>query len=53
VTVDDGDEAAILSQKFIPKIPILILTLFVMLVGVRSASAMDQASSDNVQAAIL
>ena len=40
------------SQKFIPKIPILILTLFVMMIGVRRASAMDQASSENVQAAM-
>jgi YfiR/HmsC-like len=39
-------------QKFIPKLPIVILTLFVMLVGVLPAHAMDQASIDNVQAAM-
>jgi hypothetical protein len=38
------------SQKFIPSIPIVILTLFVMLIGVRSAPAM--ASIDDVQAAM-
>ena len=40
------------SQKFIAKKPILVLTLFVMLAGVRGASAMDQASIDNVQSAM-
>jgi hypothetical protein len=40
------------SQKFIAKTSILILTLFVMLVGAGRASAMDQASIDNVQAAM-
>jgi hypothetical protein len=40
------------SQGFIAKTPILIATLFVMLVGVGRASAMDQASIDNVQAAM-
>jgi hypothetical protein len=39
-------------QKFIPKIPIVILTISVMLVGVRPAPAIAQASIDNVQAAI-
>jgi hypothetical protein len=39
-------------QKFIAKTSILILTLFVMLVGVRRASAMDRASIDDVQAAM-
>jgi len=39
-------------RKFIPNISIVILTLFVMLVGVRSAHAMDRASIDAVQAAI-
>jgi hypothetical protein len=40
------------TQKFITNIPIVILTLFVMLVGVRPAHAMDQASIDDVQAAM-
>jgi hypothetical protein len=40
------------SQRFIAKTSILILTFFVMLVGVPRASAMDQASIDNVQAAM-
>jgi hypothetical protein len=40
------------SQRFIAKTSIVILTLCVMLAGVRSASAMDQASIDNVQAAM-
>jgi len=39
-------------QKFIAKTSILMLTLFVMLVGVGRASAMDQASIENVQAAM-
>ena len=39
-------------KKFILNIPIVILTLFVMLVGVRPAPAMDRASIDAVQAAI-
>lgn len=41
-----------MSQKFVQKMPILILTLFVMLVRVRSASAMDQISADNLQTAM-
>ena len=40
------------SQRFIAKTSILILTLFVMLVGVGRASGLDQASIDNVQAAM-
>jgi hypothetical protein len=39
-------------QRFIAKTSILIPTLFVMLVGVARASVMDQASIDNVQAAM-
>jgi hypothetical protein len=39
-------------HKFIPKISIVIFTIFVMLDGVRPASAKDQSSIDNVQAAM-
>jgi hypothetical protein len=50
--VEDGDEAVMRPQKFIAKTSILTLTLFVMLARVGKASAMDQASIDNVQAAM-
>jgi hypothetical protein len=40
------------TQKFITNIPIVILTLFVMLVGVRPAHAVDQASIADIQAAM-
>src|ERR1700722_8009824 len=40
------------SQKFMPKLPVWILTLFAMLAGVRPAQAVDQVSVDNLQAAM-
>jgi hypothetical protein len=40
------------SETFIPKLPVWILTLFVMLAGPRTAQAMDQVSIDDLQAAM-
>ena len=40
------------SVKFISNIPSVVLTIFVMLVGVRPVPAMDHNSVDNIQAAM-